>query len=130
MKFYRMHFTGALDVSRYPEFRFAFTSAPPDRPVLIDLTDVEIVDSTFLSEALLFKRRHPQHVATMIRRGSDVERVFDIANIRTKIAAFHTESDALASLEPASREARDGFRDEWAGQDHDNEPQRLDREHE
>jgi anti-anti-sigma regulatory factor len=91
---------GYLDIGRYPEIRSAFESAPPDAAVLVDLQDATGVDSVFLSELLMFRRRQrPQRVAAVIPPKGQLAKIFDIANIGEKLSVFNDLSAAVASLE-------------------------------
>jgi anti-anti-sigma regulatory factor len=103
---------GYLDIGRYPEIRSAFESAPADAPVLVDLQDATGVDSVFLSEMLMFRRRQrPQRVAVVIPVKGQIAKIFDIANIGEKLSVFNDLSAAVASLgldaaeEPAAASA-------------------------
>jgi len=89
---------GYLDIGRYPEIRVAFQAVPPG-PVLIDLQDVVGVDSVFLSEMLLFKRRRrPDPVAVVIPPRGQLAKIFSIASIGEKMDVFPDLSAAIASL--------------------------------
>lgn len=85
-------------MSRYPEFREAFEAVPSGIPVLVDLTDVEGVDSTFLSEMLLLKRRHGGMLATLIPPRGHVTRLFEIANVGEKLHAYTDLTAAVSAL--------------------------------
>jgi anti-anti-sigma factor len=95
-----VRFEGPLDISRYPEFRSAFEAVPHTVPVLVDLTQVESVDSTFLTEVLLLKRRHHANVAVLIQPHGHVARIFEIASLGTKIDVYVDRAAALAALAP------------------------------
>ena len=89
---------GFLDISRYPEFRSLFEKAPR-APILVDLRDVEGVDSIFLSELLLFRRRHaPLLVATLIRPGGEVAHIFALAEMGKRVDIFDDHDAALKAL--------------------------------
>ena len=67
--------------------------------MLVDLQDAVGVDSVFLSELLLFMRRHrPQPAAVLILPQGNLAKVFDIANIGEKMKVFSDLSSAVASL--------------------------------
>jgi anti-anti-sigma regulatory factor len=93
-----VRFEGLLDVSRYPEFRAAFEAVPRSVPVLVDLTLVESVDSTFLTEVLMLKRRHAAKVAVLIPPGGHVARIFVIAHIGAKLDVHSDLDRAVSSL--------------------------------
>lgn len=95
---------GDLDVSRYPEFRTAFL----DRvgtvgPVLVDLSGATLVDSTFLSELLLFARRlrdQGRQIAVLITH-PQVARTFSLANVSERFEIRGDREAALQALQPA-----------------------------
>jgi anti-anti-sigma factor len=96
--YHLIRFAGSLDVSRYPEFRQAFEAVPQSIPVLVDLTEVDIVDSTFLSEMLLLKRRHHGKLVTLIPPRSQVARLFEIANLGERLQVHSDLSAAVNAL--------------------------------
>jgi anti-anti-sigma regulatory factor len=96
--YHLIRFDGLLDVSRYPEFRSAFLETPQGVPVLIDFSLVESVDSTVLSEMLLFKRRHEGKLVTLIAPHGHVARLFEIANLGAKLNVHTDLSAAIAAL--------------------------------
>jgi anti-anti-sigma regulatory factor len=97
--YHLLHFDGYLDIGRYPEIRAAFGGVPANVPVLVDLQDVAGVDSVFLSELLLFKRRRrPDPVAVVIRSSGNVAQVFAIASIGQKMDVFADLGRAVASF--------------------------------
>lgn len=93
-----IRFEGYLDIARYPEYRDAFTSVAAEIPVLVDLTATTGVDSTVLSELLLFKRRHHAVVAVVIAPEGQVAQVFRLASIGDKLQVYTDLSDAIAAL--------------------------------
>ena len=101
--YHLLRLDGYLDIARYPEIREAFENTPPSVPVLVDLYEATGVDSVFLSELLLFKRRRrPDRVAVVIAPNGHVAKIFDIANIDRKLDVFHDLPDAVASLQSGS----------------------------
>lgn len=97
--YHLLRLAGYLDIGRYPEFREAFESVPPHVPILVDLQDAVGVDSVFLSELLLFKRRRrPSPVAVVISPAGRLAKVFEIANIGTKLNVFDDVSAAVGAL--------------------------------
>jgi anti-anti-sigma regulatory factor len=93
-----LHFSGVLDISRYPEFREAFQEAPRDDGVLVDLRETSGVDSIFLSELVLFRRRHQLGVAVVVQPGSNVAFLFDVARMREKLDVYDSVDAALTAL--------------------------------
>ena len=89
---------GFIDIARYPEFRDLFERIPHGA-VLVDLSDAEGVDSIFLSELLLFKRRHVGRVAVLIPEHGLLWRVFEIAGIGRRLDVFTQRKDALRALD-------------------------------
>ena len=101
-----LRFSGYLDIGRYPEFRGAFQGVEAGRGVLVDLRDVTGVDSVFLSELLLFRRRHrPAILAVLIEPQSPVSKVFALAEVGTKLNVFSDEAAATAALETPALDA-------------------------
>ncbi|GAC1579831.1 MAG: hypothetical protein NVS3B7_14070 [Candidatus Elarobacter sp.] len=96
--FHVVRIRGHIDIARYPEFRGAFTSVAHDVPVLIDLREASGVDSTFLSEMLLFKRRHVPPMAVVVTPETHLARVFSIAGMDAKIGVYHSRADALRAI--------------------------------
>lgn len=97
--YHLLRFDGYLDIGRYPEIRKAFEDVPPTVPVLVDLQDAVGVDSVFLSELLLFMRRHrPQPAAVLILPKGNLAKVFDIANIGAKMKVFSDLPSAVGAL--------------------------------
>ena len=95
-----LRLAGYLDIGRYPEFRAAFQNIEAGRPVLVDLREVTGVDSVFLSELLLFRRRHrPAPVAVLIATDGPVAKVFALAEVGTKLNVYGDENAAMAALE-------------------------------
>jgi anti-anti-sigma regulatory factor len=101
-----LSFAGELDISRYPEFRDSFTNLAPTAPVLVDLTEATSVDSTFLSELLLFKRRRRGPVAILIAEYGSVPRIFALANIGERIGVYRRREDAIDFLFSSTPEPR------------------------
>jgi anti-anti-sigma regulatory factor len=93
-----LRFQGVLDISRYPEFREAFQEAPRDENVLVDLREVTGVDSIFLSELVLFRRRHQFGVAVLVTPGSNVANVFGLARVEGKLDVYDVLDEALTAL--------------------------------
>ena len=93
-----LHFRGVLDISRYPEFREAFQDSPRDDNVLVDLREVSGVDSIFLSELVLFRRRHQLGVAVLVQPGSNIANVLTLARMDEKLEVYDVLDQALTAL--------------------------------
>lgn len=90
---------GYLDIGRYPEIRAAFEEAPAAVPVLVDLLDAAGVDSIFLSEMLMFKRRRRPHpVVVVIPPGGHLAKLFGIASVGEKMDVYTNLSSAIDAL--------------------------------
>lgn len=101
--YHLVHFAGHLDISRYPEFRSAFEAVPQGLPVLIDLTEVEGADSTFLSELVMLERRHDGALVTLIPADSALARLFAITNLGERLhicSNLAAARDALKAHRP------------------------------
>jgi anti-anti-sigma regulatory factor len=96
--YHLIRFEGLLDISRYPEFRTAFEAVPRAVPVLVDLTTVESVDSTFLTELMLLERRHGAKVVVVIVPVGHVARIFEITNLGAKLAVQFDLGRAIDSM--------------------------------
>ena len=93
-----VRFAGAVDISRYPEFREEFYAVPHGVPTLVDLTRVESLDSTFLTELLLMKRRHSGAVVILISPFGHVARIIDIMDIRARMDVYTDLAQAVGAL--------------------------------
>jgi hypothetical protein len=89
---------GYLGIERYPEFVEAFQGSLAAVAVLVDLRDGTGADSLFLSELLLFKRRHPQPLAVLIPPAGNLARIFFVAGMGEKMNVFSVLEDALRAL--------------------------------
>jgi len=96
--YHAIRFGGTLDVGRLNEFKVTFDVVPPSMPTLVDLTRVEAVDSVFLSELLLFRRRHRAKVAVVIPDHGNLTRVFALADMGRKVNVHTDLAGALADL--------------------------------
>jgi anti-anti-sigma regulatory factor len=96
--YHLIRFEGALDISRYPEFRKSFEEAPASVPALVDLTDADSADSIFLSELLMARRRHRAPFSVLIAPGSHLAKLFDIAGLGVKMNVYTDLSAAAESL--------------------------------
>lgn len=96
--YHTIRFGGFLGIERYPEFEDAFQSTVGPVPVLVDLREGTGADSLFLSELLLFKRRHPEPLAVVIPPGGNLARIFAVAGMSAKMNVFVDHADALRAL--------------------------------
>lgn len=98
LRFHPIRLDGYLDIGRYPEFRSAFERVPAELPVLVDIRDATGVDSVFLSELLMLKRRHEFPVAVVRPADPRVARIFEITGIDAKLGVFERAEDAVGAL--------------------------------
>jgi anti-anti-sigma regulatory factor len=89
---------GYLGIERYPEFRDAFRSADGDVPTLVDLREGTGADSLFLSELLLFRRRHGARLAVLIPPSGNLARIFAVAGMNEKMNVYDELEAALRAL--------------------------------
>jgi anti-anti-sigma regulatory factor len=97
--YHLIRFEGALDISRYPEFRKAFEEAPASVPALVDLTEAESADSIFLSELLMARRRHAAPFSVLIAPVSHLAKLFVIAGLGAKVNVYTDLSKAVEALD-------------------------------
>ena len=96
--YHLIRFEGVVDISRYPEFREEFFAVPKSVPVLVDLSRVDSLDSTFLTELLLMKRRHAGRVVILIAPFGHVARIVDIMDIAKRLDVHVELASAVAAL--------------------------------
>ena len=72
--------------------------APGGIPVFVDLRDTTGVDSTFLSELLMFRRRHTAPVVALIPKEGNVFKLFLIANVGERMSVFSEWAAACSAL--------------------------------
>jgi hypothetical protein len=89
---------GFLGVERYPEFQGIFGEPYGSLPVLLDLREATGADSAFLSELLLFRRRHPKSVAVVIPSSGNLARIFSVVGMGEKMSVYSDFGAALRSL--------------------------------
>lgn len=93
---------GELDIATSPEVRELLAEAAKDseRPLVVDLTDCEFIDSTGLA-TLLHGTKPAQngesHVA-LVSRGGEVRKLLELTAIDRTIPVFDTLDDAVAAV--------------------------------
>jgi anti-anti-sigma factor len=96
-----LEFSGDIDIARYPQIHDRFTSAVQDpQPVLVDLSAVDRVDSTFLSELLVFVRRREAagRVTAVLLGTPNLGRIFAITNLEHQMRVFYERTAAQREL--------------------------------
>ena len=89
---------GVMDISRYPAFRETFENVHPGEPVVLDLAQVESVDSTFLMELMLLVRRIKDTPLAVVIANDQVIRILAITDLTNRIAIYPTLAEARAAL--------------------------------
>lgn len=97
-EFITIRLAGHLGIERYPELLEAFRSPREPEPVLVDLREGTGADSLFLSELLLFKRRHAAPIAVVIPTEGNLARIFALAGMGTKMDVYTTLDEAWQAL--------------------------------
>lgn len=96
-----LRFVGEIDITRYPEIHTQFEAALAlGEPVLVDLSEVDRVDSTFLSELLVFVRRREavgREVGVLITN-ANLSRIFGITNLDYRMRVYHDRATAEREL--------------------------------
>jgi anti-anti-sigma factor len=97
----QLRFAGDIDIARYPEIHGQFEAALAElEPVLVDLSEVDRVDSTFLSELLVFARRREaigREVGVLITT-ANLGRIFAITNLDYRMRVYHDRAVAEREL--------------------------------
>ena len=100
-------FSGELDVSRFAALRDRLNAAWDGvSPVVVDMREVTLMDSTCLSELLLFRRRVQRMKAafTTVVIDPGVLRLLEITGLRKSLNVTQDLAGALAAFR---REGRD-----------------------
>jgi anti-anti-sigma factor len=89
-------FSGGLDISRYPEIVDAFRKhVEGAEPLIVDLSAATWIDSVFIAELLIFRRRNTRPERTIILvAGGNVARMLTIVGIDKKIPVVSTLEEA------------------------------------
>ena len=90
---------GELDLHNAPELRAAFDEALARRParLLVDLSDVEFLDSTALSALIQARKRQVERGAFRVAApGAEPRRVLRLAGVEQHLAVFDSLEEALA----------------------------------
>jgi anti-sigma B factor antagonist len=92
--------SGEIDLANAEEFGAAITSPQCNDAagVLVDLTDVDFMDSSGLRVMLLSARAGKAAFATIVKEGSAVATLFDMVDVRQKLNVAATQDEALGML--------------------------------
>ena len=89
-------FSGGLDISRYPEIVDAFREhIEGSEPVIVDLSGAAWIDSVFIAELLIFRRRNtrPERTIIVVAAGN-VARMLAVVGIDKKVPIVPTLKEA------------------------------------
>jgi len=92
-----IYFSGGLDIARYPELHGYFEACPPAAArVLVDLSSVKFVDSTFLTELLMFSKRcQRSHKPLAVVAGGNIARIITISGLDKRLHVVPTREAAM-----------------------------------
>jgi anti-anti-sigma factor len=91
-------FSGELDSSQYPEIVRCFQEIPDGRRVIVDLSAVTLVESTFMGELMLLNRRmQKEGRSVIIVAKGEIARVLVIAGVDKRIPVV-ADPDAATLL--------------------------------
>ena len=93
-----VRFQGELDLHNAPELRAAFDDALARAParLVVDLSDVEFLDSTALSALLQARKRQVDRGAFRVAApGAEARRVLRLAGVERHLDVFDSLDDAL-----------------------------------
>jgi len=90
---------GCLDIATTPSVKGALVEATGEgkRDVIVDLTNLEFLDSTGLSALIGAQRRSQEHGASIrvVVREGPIQRLFNITGLVRVFAVYHTLAAAL-----------------------------------
>jgi anti-anti-sigma factor len=99
---YVLRIGGDLDITRYGETLSALASVPEDaRQIVVDLSEVRLIDSMALGALILTKFRWDQEGKTAVTVVADarVRRVMNIGNVIERLNVVETLDEALRLLD-------------------------------
>jgi len=80
-EYHRITLSGEYDIARKGELSEAFAGVVNGAPVVIDMTTVTYVDSTFLSELASMRLRLEHRPITLIGAGPNILRLFHLTKL-------------------------------------------------
>lgn len=97
---------GAMEIERYPVFHQAFARvAAFAQPLVLDLTRVTRIDSTFLTELLLVvRRRSEKHLATVVALDNPaILRIITLARVEDRLTIVPCVAAATRLIDDLAR---------------------------
>jgi anti-sigma B factor antagonist len=93
--------TGDLDIAAVPAFRAELAAARADTSarVIVDLTDVEFIDSSGLGAVVdtsTYLQREGRTLSVVAPRGSAAALLLTLSNFRRHLDVYETQRDATA----------------------------------
>jgi anti-sigma B factor antagonist len=91
---------GEIDLSNHDELGTALSSPPcsDSAGILLDLTEVEFVDSSGLRVMLTSAQAFGDRFATILTEGSAVDTLFEMVDVRERMNVCATEEEALERI--------------------------------
>jgi len=95
---YIVHLSGELDLYNAPTVRAALLEACADAPerIVVDLSDVEFIDSTALGVLIEARTKAPNRASFLLAApGLETRRALEISGLDRHFSVYDTVSDAL-----------------------------------
>jgi anti-anti-sigma factor len=91
---------GEIDLSNHEELGSALSSPPcsDSAGILLDLTQVEFVDSSALKVMLTSAQAFGDRFATILTAGSAVDTLFEMVDVRERLNVSASEEEALQRI--------------------------------
>ena len=91
---------GEIDLSNFEELGAALSSPPCSESagILLDLRNVEFVDSSGLRVMLTCAQSFGDRLATVLTQGSAVDTLLEMVGVRERLNVSATEEDALERI--------------------------------
>jgi anti-anti-sigma factor len=91
---------GEIDLSNFEELSTALTTPPCSESagILLDLRNVEFVDSSGLRVMLTCAQSFGDRFATLLTEGSAVDTLLEMVDVRERLNVSATEEDALERI--------------------------------
>jgi anti-anti-sigma factor len=92
--------SGEVDLSNAEELAGPLLSADAweGRPIVLDLAEVPFMDSSGLRVLLSAVRDLGTRLAVVIRPGSPIENLLELAELRRRVPAYATEQEAITAV--------------------------------
>ena len=95
---------GEIDLSNFEELATTLSSPPCSESagILLDLRNVEFVDSSGLRVMLTCSQSFGDRFATVLTEGSSVDTLFEMVDVRERLNVSASEEDALQRIRAAA----------------------------